>query len=279
METQFLLNDRQLEVPRYKNLSFSVERKLVWDFYGRANYTRRSGGRGLTFVNEGGVVGNPQTNFYSLQNARHDRYDALEFTVRRTFAGKYEWSGGYTRSSTHSSSVIDYSLENPVFAPQTAGPFSWDAPNRFITWGWAPLDLRWFPHLLRPIIGETSVSFLAEYRTGFPFSVVNEEGMLVGAPNARRFPDYFDLNLHFERKFRFLHYLWAWRVGLNNLTNNGNSNVVNNNIDSPAFLAFGRGQPRGCSRPITIPRETLTGDVPKRTMVPRKLSKRIERRV
>jgi len=52
------------------------------------------------------------------------------------------------------------------------------------------------------------------------------------------------VNLHFERRFSFLHYLWAWRFGVNNLTNNGNPNVVNNNIDSPTFLTFGRGQHR-----------------------------------
>jgi len=52
------------------------------------------------------------------------------------------------------------------------------------------------------------------------------------------------VNLHFERRFRLLHYFWAWRFGVNNLTNNGNPNVVNNNIDSRAFLTYGRGQHR-----------------------------------
>jgi len=54
----------------------------------------------------------------------------------------------------------------------------------------------------------------------------------------------FNINLALERKFRFMHYLWAWRFGFNNLTNNGNPNVVNNNIDSPMFLTYGRGQVR-----------------------------------
>ena len=244
--TAFLLNERQLQVPRYKSLSFSIERKLPWNFYGRANFTNRGGSRGLSFVNEAENVPVPfqDANFYLLRNSRRDRYQAAEFSVRRTFAGKYEWSAGYTRSRAHSNSVIDYSLENPIFAAQTAGPFAWDTPNRFVTWGWAPVERKWFPHSLQSLVGETTVSFLAEYRTGFPFSVVNEEGFLVGRPNGTRFPNYFDLNLHFERKFPFGHYLWAWRVGLNNVTNNGNSNVVNNNVDSPEFLRFGRGQPR-----------------------------------
>ncbi len=98
--------------------------------------------------------------------------------------------------------------------------------------------------MLRFLVGETDVLYLVEYRTGFPFSIINEDGFLVGTPNSRRLPSYFDINLHFERKFRFLHYLWAWRFGFNNITNNGNPNVVNNNIDSPAYLTYGRGQLR-----------------------------------
>jgi hypothetical protein len=51
------------------------------------------------------------------------------------------------------------------------------------------------------------------------------------------------MNLHFEKKFRFFRYLWAWRFGLNNLTNHGNPNVVNNNIDSPSFRTMGGPAP------------------------------------
>jgi hypothetical protein len=38
--------------------------------------------------------------------------------------------------------------------------------------------------------------------------------------------------------------LWAWRVGLINALNRANPNVVNNDANSPQFLAFGRGQAR-----------------------------------
>ncbi len=251
VQTGFRLNEHQLRLPRYQTSSFSVERKLPFELFGRINLTHRVGAHGFTFISDSpvGTVAEPfvppsPENFYSLRNARHDQYNAAEFTLRRTFAKQYEWSAGYTRSSARSNSVVDYSLENPIFAPQSPGPFPWDAPNRFVTWGWAPIQRRWFPRLLRPVIGETAIAFLAEYRTGFPFSVVSEEGVLIGAPNRLRLPAYFDLNFDLERRFRLLHYLWEWRVGLNNATNNGNPNVVNNNIDSATFLAYGRGQPR-----------------------------------
>jgi len=91
---------------------------------------------------------------------------------------------------------------------------------------------------------ETSAVYLVEYRTGFPFSIVDQNAFLVGSPNSARLPDYFSINLDFERKFRALHYQWAWRFGFNNITNNGNPNAVNNVLGSPQFLTYARGQAR-----------------------------------
>jgi len=228
-------------------VSLSVERKLPFEFFGKASYIGRAGQHGFTFappqpIGGGGTV--PIGGAYHLRNWRNDRYDALELTVRRTFKGRFEWVGGYTRSSARTDAAVDYSLENPIFAQQGPGPLAWDTPNRFLTWGWAPVPKSIVPQALSFLTRDTDVAYLVEYRTGFPFSVVNEEGFLVGNPDGRRLPSYFDINLHFERRFTFLHYLWAWRFGLNNLTNSGNPNVVNNNIDSPNFLSYGRGQRR-----------------------------------
>jgi hypothetical protein len=171
----------------------------------------------------------------------------VDFALRRTFAGQFEWFLGYTRSSTRSNAAVDYSLENPVFAPQMPGPFAWDTPNRVHMWGWVPFPKRVLPGRLEFLLRNTTAAYLVEYRTGFPFSVVDQEGFLVGGPNARRYPDYFNVNLHFERRFRALHYLWAWRFGYNNLTGNLNPNVVNNIMGSPQFLTYGRGQARAFS--------------------------------
>ena len=83
-------------------------------------------------------------------------------------------------------------------------------------WGWAPVVKKWFPHLLQPVIGDTDLQFLADFRTGFPFSVTNEVGDLVGQPNGRRFPDYLTVNVALERRFPFRGYLWAGGVSLIN---------------------------------------------------------------
>jgi hypothetical protein len=111
-------------------------------------------------------------------------------------------------------------------------------------WGWAPVEKKWFPQLLRPVIGDTDFQILTDFRTGFPFSVTNEQGYLVGQPNALRFPDYLTVNVALERRFRFHGYLWAWRVGLINALGRSNPNVVNSDFNSPQYLAFGGGQAR-----------------------------------
>ena len=136
----------------------------------------------------------------------------------------------------------------PFSRRRAPGPFPWDAPNRFLTWGWAPLPKRLLPRSrLRFLTRNRRLSYLAEYHTGFPFNVVNEEGYASGSPNSRRFPPISMSICTSNGKFRALHYLWAWRFGFNNITQQWQSERVNNNIDSPLFLTYGRGQLRALS--------------------------------
>jgi hypothetical protein len=247
LQTSFRVDPTGLSLPRYTAVSAGIEQKTPLKFYVKAEYIRRAGDRGLVFMPENPLPGEGDiSTVYGLQNARRDRYRAVDLSVHRTFAGKYEWFAGYTRSSSRTSAVVDYSLDDPIFAPQAAGPYAWDAPNRFHMWGWAPVPAPGFS-LARSLFRELTAAYLVEYRTGFPFSVVNDAGFQVGPPGSRRFPDYFNINLHFEKKFRVLSYLWAWRFGFNNLTNNGNPNIVNNIIGTPQFLTYGRGQARSFS--------------------------------
>jgi hypothetical protein len=87
---------------------------------------------------------------------------------------------------------------------------------------------------------------LLDYRTGYPFSVVNQQQFLIGAADSRRFPDYASLNISLEKKFRFRGYLFAVRGSAINVLGRQNPDVVVNNVDAlpTQFLTFAGGQGR-----------------------------------
>jgi outer membrane receptor protein involved in Fe transport len=79
---------------------------------------------------------------------------------------------------------------------------------------------------------------LVEARNGFPFSLQGEDGSVAGAVNSRRFPAYFNFNLHLEYRFRFRDKRLALRGGFNNITNHKNYTIVNSVVGAPGFLTY-----------------------------------------
>ena len=127
---------------------------------------------------------------------------------------------------------MDVSIDDPLLVGDNEGRLPWDTPNRLLTWG------------IFALTEKNSLAYLLEWRDGFPFNVVDDEGRFVGKLSERRFPTYINLNLHWERRFLFRRYHWAWRAGFNNLANRLNPNVVNNNTSSRRFLEYSGGQHR-----------------------------------
>jgi outer membrane receptor protein involved in Fe transport len=241
----FALSAAPLQRPAYRNWNLSWEQRIGGALYFRAGWISRRGRRGLTYENmlhfdeappaefSARFPGLPFDAMYALRNLRRDVYDAFEITVRQVFARQYEWVGSYTRSRAFSNSVVDVSIDDPIIFSRNVGRMPWDAPNRWISWGYLPLLRR-----------NWGLAYLLEARTGYPFSVVDEEGRLAGEINERRFPFFFELNLHAERRFFLKGHRWALRAGFNNITNHRNYDTVNNNAGSPNFLRFygGRGR-------------------------------------
>jgi len=188
--------------------------------------------RGLVFETQTpGQIGSE----FLLQSTRRDKYRGATISARHSFGGAAEVFGSYTRSRANSDQVLDPVLGALYFAAQQGGPLLWDAPNRFLGWANVPT----------PVWG-LLFSCLLEYRTGYPFSVVNQQQSLIGGANSRRFPDYANLNIGLEKKFRFRGYLFAVRGSVINLMGRANPNVVVNNVDAPPtqFLTFTGGQGR-----------------------------------
>ena len=142
--------------------------------------------------------------------------------------------GAYTRSHARSNQALDFNVDSPILAAQQPGPYLWDTPNRFLSWGYLPF-------FRLPTVHQLEVAYSMEARTGFPFNEFTDQQELIGTPSSHRYPDYFSLNLQLEKRFHLLGYYLALRGGFDNITGRCNPYVVNAIIDSthpePTFTA------------------------------------------
>jgi hypothetical protein len=231
--TMFQADPVALRVPRFWNWSLGVERKLPAAIYLQAEFIEKRGRDGFDYEDENLLIspsGLPSSGLYTLQNDEQDHYDAVTLSFRRTFKQQYPLFFSYTHSRARSNAVLDATLDTPFFSPQLPGPLPWDSPNRVQSWGAAPFRL--------PLIHALEFDYSFDWRTGYPYNLINQEQELVGLPGQVRFPDFASLNLHVEKRFHMFGFEWALRAGFNNITNRQDPLVVDNNVDSPTFGEF-----------------------------------------
>jgi hypothetical protein len=212
-----------LHAPRVLNESLALERKLPANIYLKMEYIRKRGIHGFVYdlTDLSSLNGN-----FALSNTRQDRYDGFQISGRHTFGNGHMVAASYVRSRARSNQVLDFNIDNPQFSHQQSGPYLWDTPNRLLSYG------------LLSLVKGFDLAYSTEVRSGFPFNVVNNQQQLVEPPGSRRFPTWFTLNTHIEKRFHVLGYYWAIRGGFNNVTGRKNWIDVNNDIDSPDFLTY-----------------------------------------
>lgn len=229
--TSFAANPAGLTEPRFVNWSAGLDRMLPGQAHFELEYLGKRGGNDFDYENTGAgpAPGLPSGQF-TLRNGGNDRYDAISGTVRYPFHRTEMIMVSYTRSRDYSTTVLNPTLDNPIFSPQLGGPLPWDSPNRLVSWGWVP---GW-----APLIRKFQLAYVVDWRTGHPFSAVDQNQRLVGLPDTYRFPDFFSLNLHVEKRVRLFGFEWAIRGGFDNITGRPNPAVVNDNVDSTQFHTF-----------------------------------------
>ncbi|HET9321450.1 MAG TPA: TonB-dependent receptor [Bryobacteraceae bacterium] len=230
---------RGLRMPRYDNWSAGVEHELRHRLYAKVEWLRKRGRDGFVYAPEssGPIIIQPQSlgygfgGTYTLSNLRRDAYDEVALTVRHSFGEQYEWLASYVHSRAVSNAVLDVSADQPLQVGNNFGRMPWDAPNRLLSWGYLPPPLKRFEK-------KWAVAYLLDWRTGFPFSITNDGGVVVGGVNSHRYPSSLDLNLHVERRFTFRGYRFAIRLGANNLTDHRNPTAVSSVVGSKTFMQF-----------------------------------------
>jgi hypothetical protein len=226
----FVIPDR-LSNPYARTWSLTVDRRLPSNLLVRAQAFDRRSANGLSFF---GTPSSERDTTYTMSNARRERYRAVEASVRQTIRQEYGWSASYTWSRVTSNAVIDVSPGDYVLATHNDGPLDWDAPNRVVAWFYLPA-------VIRP---KWAIAGFIDYRSGFPFSALDDAGFVVGSANAYRYPSHFELDLAIERRITLRSHLWALRVGVDNITNHFNPTTVNANVASDRFGQFYGGQDR-----------------------------------
>lgn len=227
---------QSLQLPRASNWSLNVSHHFGERLSLTFKTLRRRGTDGFVYVNQlapdappsllplpgGGTPGE-----YGLTNLRRDDYDSVQLALRQSIAAQYEWMVSYTYSRAVSNALLDFNTAIPLQVLSSTEPMPWDVPNRLL--GWAYLPLPW---------KNWAIAGLADARSGFPFSVADQYGVIAGAVNSHRYPLNFDLNLSVERTIKINRYRFALRGGVVNLTNNRNPTAVINTMGAPNYLNF-----------------------------------------
>ncbi|HEY0377932.1 MAG TPA: carboxypeptidase regulatory-like domain-containing protein [Pyrinomonadaceae bacterium] len=191
------------------------------------------------------VFGTAEDDLLLLKNDGDARYREFQVAGRYRLQEKHQLFAAYVRSravgDTNDFNTYFGNVRNPVIRPDefTLQPF--DAPHRLLFWG----DIG----LPKQVIATPVV----DWRTGFPFSLVDEEQNFVGGRNrGGRFPPFFSLDLQVTKYLRvpvpdwkvipaqFRGKKYGGRVGIKffNVTNHWNPRNVQHNLDSASFGTF-----------------------------------------
>ena len=114
----------------------------------------------------------------------------------------------------------------PVVGTNAYAPARADTPHRLLARGRAMPFQNWM------FLG------VLDWRTGFPYSVVDEALDFVGPRNSERFPNYFRLDLGVEHRFKIGKYRPWIGVRADNALNSFLPADVQANRSSPAFGNF-----------------------------------------
>jgi hypothetical protein len=177
-----------------------------------------------------------------LTNTGGSRYHEFESTLRLHASSRADWNFSYVhslaRGDLNTLTQVFVPFEQPVIRPNFFADLPSHVPHRVITWGRFQLPR------------EVTISPLLDAHSGFPYSATDVLQNYVGAPNSRRFPTFFSLDLRLTKDVRVPFLPWLNKHKLRaalqifNITNHSNPRDVYANVASPYFGRFAGFQHR-----------------------------------
>jgi hypothetical protein len=243
---RFEFTGAKLRTPRSVNWNIELEREWLKNLFVRVGYQQRQARREFILnpieaASRGTILG--------VDNSGSSRYRELEVTARYKLCENDEFTASYIRSSSRGD-LNDFNsyfsnFQNPIIQANERARLPWDVPNRFLFQGefHVPYRITIFPVL--------------DIRTGFPYSIINEERNFVGPRNvAGRFPNFASLDLQILRTVSLSGRFNKYRVELGlkvfNITNHFNPRDFQNNLASDNFGGFSNGVGRKFGTRITF---------------------------
>src|SRR6185369_14594766 len=228
------LLDSKLRTPRSVNWNVQVDREWIKNLFVRVGYQQRRGRREFVL----NPIEQDGESILGLNNSGSSRYRELEVTAKYNFREHDELIASYVRSSAIGD-LNDFNsyfgnFENPIIRANERSRLSFDTPNRFLFRGefHTKYGLTWSPVL--------------DVRTGFPFSLIDEDRNFVGPRNrAGRFPTFVSLDMQVVKTITLPGPFNKYRAHLGfkvfNVTNHFNPRDFQNNLASDVFGNFTNG--------------------------------------
>ena len=167
---------------------------------------------------------------YVLRSSGHSSYMQEEVGVHLARGSHADVTASYVHSTAQEdlNSLLNFFdvIAQPIVGENQYAPAMADARHRFL------MRARYMPGAAWLFVGT------ADWRSGLPYSVVDEDLEFVGARNSQRFPAYFRVDAGFERRLT-MKKLHPW-IGLrvSNALNSFLPADVQTNLGSPAFGDF-----------------------------------------
>jgi hypothetical protein len=165
-----------------------------------------------------------------LSSSGNSSYREADVGVNFTYGSKADFHVSYARSAALGdlNTLTNYlnAIMWPVVGANQYTTASTDIPNRLLARGRLMPTPRWL------MLG------IFDWRSGLPYSVVNETLDYVGTRNSLRFPTYVRTELGLERRFKILKFQPWIGVRVWNAFSHFNPTDVQANIASPYFGGF-----------------------------------------
>jgi len=214
----------RLAMPRAVASNLRVERRLARGWEGVLGLgVRRSSRLATLSVRE-------SEGLLLVESVGTSAYRGVEAALRHTWRERDQLFVSYTRSSARGEyndfSSLFASGDTEVLQPAGRARLASDAPHRLLAWATLTLPAGFG---LAPAL---------EWRSGFPYSVLDARRQIVGTPNSSSFPSFFSLDLTLDKTVTIKRKRVKLNVQVFNATNHANPRDVFAVVGAPRFGTF-----------------------------------------